>query len=202
MSADELTAAENRLRNATAALAAARAQRGAAEGSRAVNKALISGVSLETNPEVAAARAQLAQARLNLQRTVIRAPIDGVIAKRAVQVGQRVQVGAPLMTVVPVDQAYVNANFKEGQLARVQIGQPVELTSDLYGSSVKYRGRVAGLAGGTGSAFSLIPAQNATGNWIKVVQRLPVRIELDAAELRAHPLRVGLSMKATIDTRG
>jgi membrane fusion protein (multidrug efflux system) len=111
-----------------------------------------------------------------------------------------VQVGGSLMSIVPVDQAYVNANFKEGQLERVRLGQPVELQSDLYGSSVKFHGRVAGLSGGTGSAFSVIPAQNATGNWIKVVQRLPVRIELDPKELSAHPLSVGLSMKAAIDT--
>ena len=200
VSADDLTAAENKLRNAVAALAAAQAQRHAAEGSREVNKALIAGVSVESNPEVVAARTQLDQARLNLERTIIRAPIDGIVAKNSVQVGQRVQVGAALMSIVPVDQAYVDANFKEVQLRSVRVGQPAVLESDLYGSSVKFHGHVAGLAGGTGAAFSLIPAQNATGNWIKVVQRLPVRIELDPAELRQHPLRVGLSMKATIDT--
>jgi membrane fusion protein (multidrug efflux system) len=117
-------------------------------------------------------------------------------------VGQRVQIGSSLMSIVPVEHTFVNANFKEVQLGRVQIGQPVELESDLYGGSVKFHGQVAGLAGGTGSAFSIIPAQNATGNWIKVVQRLPVRIELDPDELRKHPLRVGLSMKATINTAG
>jgi membrane fusion protein (multidrug efflux system) len=161
---------------------------------------LIAGVSVEDNPEVVAARTQLDQANLNLERTIIRAPIDGVVAKRNVQVGQRVQVGASLMSIVPVSQAYVNANFKEGQLERVKLGQPVELKSDLYGNSVKFRGHVAGLSGGTGSAFSVIPAQNATGNWIKVVQRLPVRIELDPKDLGAHPLSVGLSMTATINT--
>jgi membrane fusion protein, multidrug efflux system len=202
VSADDLTAAENRFRTATAAMAVAHAQRNAAEGSRAVNKALIAGLSVDMNPEVAAARAQLAQARLNLERVVIRSPVDGVIAKSTVQLGQRVDVGTVLMSVVPVDQAYVNANFKEVQLQKVRVGQPVKLESDIYGGSVTYHGRVAGLAGGTGSAFSLIPAQNATGNWIKVVQRLPVRIEFDPAELREHPLRVGLSMKATIDTAG
>jgi membrane fusion protein (multidrug efflux system) len=138
---------------------------------------------------------------LNLERTVIRAPIDGIIAQNTVQLGQRVEVGAALMSVVPVDHAYVNANFKEVQLRRVRIGQLVSLESDLYGSGVTYHGRVVGIAGGTGSAFSLIPAQNATGNWIKVIQRLPVRVELEPSELRKHPLRVGLSMKATIDTR-
>jgi membrane fusion protein (multidrug efflux system) len=202
VSAEDLTTAQNRMHEATASLNSALAQRLAAEGSRKVNEALISGVSVEANPEVIAARTQLEQARLNLERTVIRAPIDGVIARNNVQVGQRVQIGAALMSIVPVEQAYVNANFKEVQLARVHIGQPVTLQSDLYGGAVKFHGRVAGLAGGTGSAFAIIPAQNATGNWIKVVQRLPVRIELDPAELRAHPLRVGLSMTASINTAG
>jgi membrane fusion protein (multidrug efflux system) len=181
-------------------MSSAQAQFTAAEGTRRATEVLIAGASVEDNPEVTAARTQLAQATLNLDRTVIRAPIDGVVAKRTVQVGQRVQVGASLMSIVPVDQAYVNANFKEGQLERVRLGQPVELQSDLYGSSVKFHGRVTGLAGGTGSAFSVIPAQNATGNWIKVVQRLPVRVELDPKELSEHPLSVGLSMKAVIDT--
>jgi membrane fusion protein (multidrug efflux system) len=148
---------------------------------------------------VQAARAKLQQAELNLARTRIRAPIDGVIAKNAVQVGQQVQPGQTLMTIVPIESVYVNANYKEAQLRNVRIGEPAELTSDLYGSAVKYRGKVVGIGGGTGAAFALIPAQNATGNWIKVVQRLPVRIALDPAELRAHPLRVGLSMTAVID---
>lgn len=200
VSAEDVTTATNHLHEATAALKVAQAQRRAAEGSREVNLALIHGVPAEANPEVIAARAQLAQASLNLERTVIRASIDGVVAKNTAQLGQRVQIGVSLMSIVPVDHAYVNANFKEGQLAQVRVGQPVELESDLYGGSVKFRGRVVGLAGGTGSAFSIIPAQNATGNWIKVVQRLPVRIALDPAELQKHPLRVGMSMKATIDT--
>jgi membrane fusion protein (multidrug efflux system) len=122
-----------------------------------------------------------------------------VITRRNVQVGQRVAPGTALMLIVPVDALYVDANFKEGQLDRVQIGQPVTLTSDLYGSGVEYHGKVVGLSGGTGGAFALIPAQNATGNWIKVVQRLPVRVALDPRELKAHPLRVGLSMDAEID---
>jgi membrane fusion protein (multidrug efflux system) len=125
--------------------------------------------------------------------------MDGVVAENNVQMGQRVKVGATLMSVVPLDQAYVNANFKESQLDRVHPGQPVTLISDLYGSSVVFHGRVAGIGGGTGSAFAVIPAQNATGNWIKVVQRLPVRIALDPRELAQHPLRVGLSMTAKID---
>ena len=133
---------------------------------------------------------------------LILAPIDGVVTNRQVQVGQRIAAGTPVMTIVPIGSVYVDANFKEGQLTRVRAGQPVELVSDIYGSKVTYHGRVTGFSGGTGSAFSLIPAQNATGNWIKVVQRLPVRIQLDPKDLAAHPLRVGLSMEAKIDVSG
>ncbi|WP_028536923.1 efflux RND transporter periplasmic adaptor subunit [Paludibacterium yongneupense] len=150
---------------------------------------------------VALAQARLDRAKVDLGRTVIRAPVDGVVARRQVQLGQRVQPSIPLLSVVPVQDIYVNANFKEVQLERVRPGQPVELVSDLYGSKVIYHGVVAGFDGGTGAAFSLIPAQNATGNWIKVVQRLPVRVRLDDAELVAHPLRVGLSMDVTVDLR-
>ena len=192
--------AEANYRAAQAAQVAATATRSAAVGSMNANAALASGIPVDANPEVQAARAKVEQARVDLQRTVIRAPIDGVVARRNVQDGQRVAAGAPVMQIVPVGRAYVDANFKEVQLRKVSIGQPVTLESDLYGGGTRYHGRVAGLAGGTGAAFALIPAQNATGNWIKVVQRLPVRIALDPAELRAHPLRVGLSMKATIDT--
>ena len=208
VSGDELTEAENRFATATAALQSAKAARIqaqaqtlAAEGSRSANDALIAGASVDTNPEVAAARARLAQAELDLSRTVIRAPVDGVVARKNVEVGQQVQVGQTLMEVTPIGAAYVDANFKEVQLKRVRVGQPVTLTSDLYGKGVKYHGRVVGLSGGTGAAFSLLPAQNATGNWIKVVQRLPVRVALDPAELRQHPLRVGLSMDASIDVK-
>jgi membrane fusion protein, multidrug efflux system len=138
------------------------------------------------------------QARIDLERTVIRAPIDGVVSKRQVQVGQRVQPGAPLMTVVPIQAAFVDANYKEIQLAKVHPGQEATLHSDLYGSGVPFHGRVVGFSGGTGAAFAVVPAQNATGNWIKVVQRLPVRIALDPKELEQHALRVGLSMTADI----
>ena len=207
VSGDELTTAENRFTTAQAALAAARAarvqalaNRTAALGTRDVNAANIAGVTPDRNPEVAAARARLDAARLALQRTVLRAPIAGVVSKRQVQVGQRIEAGNAIMSIVPVDRAYVDANFKEVQLEKVRPGQPAVLTSDLYGGGVKFHGKVRGLSGGTGAAFSLIPAQNASGNWIKVVQRLPVRIDLDPAELRRHPLRVGLSMKAVIDT--
>jgi len=191
--------AEATLRESQAAITQAQASRGAAQQSYAANQALIAGTSIDTSPDVAAARAALDQARLDLERMVIRAPIDGVVTNRQVQVGQRVAAGNPVMTIVPVGAVYVDANFKEGQLERVRPGQPVELKSDLYGSNVVYHGRVTGFAGGTGSAFALIPAQNATGNWIKVVQRLPVRVALDPKELASHPLRVGLSMEATID---
>ena len=175
---------------------------GAARESWAANEALIAGSTIDTSPEVAAAKAKLQQARLDLERTVIRAPIDGIVTNRQVQVGQRIAAGTPVMTLVPIGKVYVDANFKEGQLSKVKPGQRVELVSDLYGGDVVYHGRVAGFSGGTGSAFALIPAQNATGNWIKVVQRLPVRITLDPAELSKHPLRVGLSMEAKIDVTG
>ena len=191
--------AEATLRESQAAITQAQASRGAAQQSYAANQALIAGTSIDTSPDVAAAKAALDQAKLDLERTVIRAPIGGVVTNRQVQVGQRVAAGNPVMTIVPVGSVYVDANFKEGQLERVRPGQPVELKSDLYGSNVVYHGRVTGFAGGTGSAFALIPAQNATGNWIKVVQRLPVRVALDPKELASHPLRVGLSMEATID---
>lgn len=146
----------------------------------------------------AAADAAKHQAEIDLQRTTISAPIAGTIAQRQVQIGQKVAPGTALMRVVPLGQAYVNANYKEVQLRKVKIGQKAEMTSDLYGSSIVYHGTVTGIAGGTGSAFSIIPAQNATGNWIKVVQRLPVRISLNPDDLAKHPLQVGLSMQATI----
>jgi len=146
------------------------------------------------------AKAAMEQAQVDLGRTVIKAPIDGVVAKREVQLGQKVHAGTLLMSIVPNTDIYVNANFKENQLKKVKQGQKADLFSDRYGSGVVFHGRVEGLAGGTGSVFSLIPAQNATGNWIKVVQRLPVRITLDSAELAKHPLQVGLSMTATINT--
>ncbi|MFT4173056.1 MAG: HlyD family efflux transporter periplasmic adaptor subunit, partial [Rhodocyclaceae bacterium] len=141
------------------------------------------------------------QAAVDLERTVIKAPVDGVVAKRQVQLGQRVQAGMPLLAVVPIDQMHADANFKEVQLQKVRVGQPVTLHADLYGTDIVYRGVVEGFSGGSGAAFAAIPAQNATGNWIKVVQRLPVRIKLEPEQLRAHPLRVGLSMTAEIDTR-
>jgi len=199
ISGEELTTVKTQLQAAQAAVAQAEANLQAARGSHEANDALVAGVTVDENPEVTAARQRVEQARVALERTVVRAPIDGLVARRSVQVGQMVQPGAPLMSVVPVQQAYVDANFKEVQLKKVRVGQPVELESDLYGGNAVYHGRVVGFSGGTGAAFALVPAQNATGNWIKVVQRLPVRIALDPKELAAHPLKVGLSMKADID---
>ncbi|MBI1197856.1 MAG: HlyD family efflux transporter periplasmic adaptor subunit [Phenylobacterium sp.] len=202
VSADELTAAETSLASARSALAQARANATAAGEQQQAASVLIEGADVADNPEVAAARARLRQAELDLARTVIRAPVDGVVTRNGAEIGQRVQPGGRLMTVVPIQSAYVDANFKEVQLRKVRVGQPVTLTSDLYGSKVKYHGRVVGLAGGTGASQAVIPAQNATGNWIKVVQRVPVRISLDPKELAEHPLRVGLSMTADIDVGG
>src|SRR5262245_20317204 len=207
VSGDELTKARNAFHTAVANMTAAQAQvtqaranYNAALGSREANAVLIANATEESNPEVALARAKRDQAKVNLERIVIRAPVDGVVARRSVQVGQQVQAGSALLSVVPISQVHVDANFKEGQLDKVRIGQPVEVHSDLYGKKVKYHGVVSGLSGGTGSTFATIPAQNATGNWIKVVQRVPVRIQLDAEELATRPLQVGLSMTATIDT--
>jgi len=205
ISSEEFTKSLNGLKQAEAAFATAKAaetqalaNRTAAVGALDANQVLTAGAGVGDNPEVVAARARYEKARLQLKRTVIRAPVAGVVTGRQVQVGQRIQPGANLMTVVPVREAFVDANFKEGQLAKVKPGQKVELVSDLYGDKVKFHGTVVGMSGGTGSAFALIPAQNATGNWIKVVQRVPVRIRLDPQELKAHPLRVGLSMEAKI----
>jgi membrane fusion protein (multidrug efflux system) len=206
VSGEELTLARSafatanaNLRAAQAAVALAAANRAAAAGTRDANRVMIENTTTETNPEVLAARAARDQAKVDLERTIIRAPFDGVIARRSAQVGQRAEPGKGLMAVVPVQAAYVDANYKEVQLSKVHAGQKVTLTSDLYGSSVTYHGTVVGFSGGTGAAFAVVPAQNATGNWIKVVQRLPVRVALDPKELAAHPLRVGLSMTADID---
>jgi membrane fusion protein (multidrug efflux system) len=146
------------------------------------------------------AAARVRDAYLTYSRTALPAPVSGFVAKRAVQLGQRVAPGAPLMAIVPLDQVWVDANFKEPQLAGMRVGQPVKLTADLYGGKVVYHGKVAGFGAGTGSAFALLPAQNATGNWIKIVQRVPVRIALDAQELASHPLQIGLSMQVEVDT--
>jgi membrane fusion protein, multidrug efflux system len=208
VSNEEVSAARAALTAATATRDAARTAVTAAQdtarsalGDAAAAAALVKGTTLATAPDIRAAEAALARARLDLERTVIKAPVAGIVTNRNVQVGQRVAGGAALMTLVPTSGLYVDANFKESQLKAIRVGQTVALESDLYGNSVIYHGTVTGMAGGTGAAFALIPAQNATGNWVKVVQRLPVRVALDAAELKAHPLRVGLSMTAVVDTR-
>ncbi|MFW6766818.1 EmrA/EmrK family multidrug efflux transporter periplasmic adaptor subunit [Acinetobacter pittii] len=206
VSKEELTKAQSAVETAKAGLELAKAglaqassSRKAAESTLAANEALIQGVSETSTPDVQVAQAHVEQAQLDLERTVIRAPVDGVVTRRNIQVGQRVAPGTSMMMIVPLNDLYVDANFKESQLKKVRPGQAVTLTSDLYGDDVEYHGKVMGFSGGTGSAFALIPAQNATGNWIKVVQRLPVRIALDPKELAEHPLRVGLSMEAKVD---
>jgi len=187
-----LKSAQSGLAQAKAALAASRAK-------LATNQALTQGTTVANHPDVLQAAAGLRNAWLAQSRTVLPAPVSGVIARRSAQVGQRVAPGNALMTVVPLDQVWVEANFKEGQLRKMRIGQPVTMVADLYGSSVTYHGKISGLDAGTGSAFALLPAQNATGNWIKVVQRVPVRITLDPEDLKSHPLRVGLSMDVEVD---
>jgi membrane fusion protein (multidrug efflux system) len=209
VSGEELTNARSALLTAQANLKVAEAgaiqaksNRSATIGAQQASTVLTANTTVATNPEVELARAKRDQAKLDLERTVLRAPVDGVIARRQVQLGQRVQAGTALLSVVPTQSLHVDANFKEGQLTQVQLGQPVTMSADIYGGSVEYHGTVTGLSGGTGSAFAVIPAQNATGNWIKVVQRLPVRISIDRKELIARPLSVGLSMEVSIDTRG
>ena len=206
ISKEELSTAQSAVNNAQAGfdlakagLAQAQSSQKAAQRTLAANEAMIRGSNGTSTPDVVVALARLKQAILDLERTEIKAPFDGVIARRNIQVGQRVAPGTVLMMLVPISKLYVDANFKESQLAKVKAGQKAVLTSDLYGDEVEFHGTVIGFSGGTGSAFALIPAQNATGNWIKVVQRLPVRIALDPKELAEHPLRVGLSMEAKIN---
>lgn len=193
VSAEALTAAKTTLQAAEAALQKAQAQREGAVGQT-------ENTSIAEHPRVQSAAVQVRQAYLTLERTRILAPVTGDVAQRAVQVGARVVPGTPLMVVIPPEQMWVDANFKETQLDDVRIGQSAKLTADLYGSGVVYHGKIAGFAAGTGSAFALLPAQNASGNWIKIVQRIPVRIELDPAELQQHPLRIGLSVRVEVDT--
>ncbi|MGH8788018.1 MAG: HlyD family efflux transporter periplasmic adaptor subunit [Cupriavidus necator] len=194
VSNEEISHAQSALKGTESALLAAREQ-------LASNKVLTDQTTVEKHPNVQRAAASLRSAYLSFARSSMPAPVTGYVAKRSVQVGQRVAAGAPLMAVVPLDQVWVDANFKEVQITHMRIGQPVTLEADVYGSKVEYQGKVAGFSAGTGSAFSLLPAQNATGNWIKVVQRLPVRIALDPQQLKDHPLRVGLSMTVKVDVR-
>jgi membrane fusion protein (multidrug efflux system) len=188
------------LQHAKQSVAAAQDALNVAEKTLAKTRTSVAGVSLRQNPSVLRARAAYVQASLATQRNDVQAPMDGVVARRSVQVGQHVAPGAALLAVVPLQGAWIDANFKEPQLRHIQVGQPATVSTDLYGGHVEYHGVVASIAAGSGGAFSLLPPQNATGNWIKVVQRVPVRIALDPKELAAHPLRVGLSTDVTIDT--
>ena len=194
VSGEELAHAQDTIAQTRASLQAAQRQLDA-------TLAQIEGTTLEDHPNVLAAAAQLRDASLALRRTTIRSPVSGTIAKRGVQLGQHVNPGAPLLAVVPLDDVWIDANFKESQLKSVRVGQPVTVHADIYGKDVEYKGTVAGLAAGSGSAFALLPAQNASGNWIKIVQRVPVRITLDPEQLKQNPLRVGLSMHAEIEVR-
>jgi membrane fusion protein (multidrug efflux system) len=189
------------LAHARDAVASARAALNTATGGLQQTNATIEGTDIAHNPDVLAAESQLRAAAISYGHMRIVAPLDGVIAQRTVQAGQQVSAGTPLMAVVPLSDVWVDANFKEVQLARMRVGQPVTVRADIYGGSVTYHGRVEGLGAGSGSAFALLPPQNASGNWIKIVQRVPVRIALDQRELAQHPLRVGLSVTAAVDVR-
>jgi len=201
VSGEEILHAQTAVKAAQSGVSQARAALAVSRAQLETNLARTAGTSAEHHPDVEFAADQLREALLASSRTHIRAPVDGMIAERSVQVGQHVVPGAALMTIVPLDQLWVEANFKEVQLRRMKPGQRVTLTADLYGGDVVYHGYVQGLAAGTGAVFSLLPAQNASGNWIKVVQRLPVRIVLDPDEVAQHPLRVGLSMQVEVDLR-
>ena len=187
------------LSHARDAVTTTRANVSAARQQLSQTVAQIDGTTIADHPQVLAAEAAVRNAALALHRTELVSPVTGVIAKRSVQVGERVAAGTPLLAVVPLDDVWVDANFKEGQLERMRAGQPVIVRTDLYGHQVTYHGHLVGIAAGSGSAFALLPAQNASGNWIKIVQRVPVRILLDPNELRAHPLRVGLSTTVRVD---
>ncbi|MEO8542843.1 MAG: HlyD family efflux transporter periplasmic adaptor subunit [Betaproteobacteria bacterium] len=196
---EEFNHANAQLASARSALAAAQSAVTAAREQLASNQTQTGGVTIDQHPNVVRAASRVREAFLALHRTELVAPIDGYVAKRSVQLGQRVAAGTPLMSLIALDRVWIEANFKESQLQRLRIGQPVTLQADVYGKKVEYHGSIDGLGAGTGAAFALLPAQNATGNWIKVVQRVPVRISLDPKELVDHPLRVGLSMEAQVD---
>jgi membrane fusion protein, multidrug efflux system len=194
ISTEEVQHARDAFNNAQAALVAARQ-------ALAANRALIDGTTVKDHPDVREAAARVHAAYLTYARTVLPSPVAGFVAKRTVQLGQRVNPSMPLMAVVPLDEVWVDANFKESQLAGMRVGQPVTMTADVYGDGIVFHGQIEGFGAGTGAAFALLPAQNATGNWIKVVQRLPVRIALNPKELAAHPLQIGLSMRVDVNTR-
>jgi membrane fusion protein (multidrug efflux system) len=196
--ADGAISAEE-LSHARDAVTTTRANVAAAQQQLSQTIAQIDGTTIADHPQVLAAAAAVRNAALALHRTLLTSPVSGMIAKRSVQVGQRVAAGTPLLAVVPLDDVWIDANFKEVQLERMRTGQPVTVHTDVYGRHVSYHGHVVGIAAGSGNAFALLPAQNASGNWIKIVQRLPVRILLDPAELKAHPLRVGLSAAVSVD---
>ncbi len=196
---EEYNHATSQLASARSALAATESALSAAREQLSSNQSLTEGTSVEQHPNVARAAGRVREAYLALKRVALVAPVDGYVAKRSVQLGQRVQAGTPMMALVTLDQPWVDANFKESQLQRVRIGQSATLTADVYGKKVVYHGKVLGLGAGTGAAFSLLPAQNATGNWIKIVQRVPVRLSLQPDEVKANPLRVGLSMEVEVD---
>jgi membrane fusion protein (multidrug efflux system) len=189
------------LAHARDAVAAARAAVSSAQGGLQQTNASIEGTDIAHNPDVLAAEAQLRSAAIVFGHMRIIAPLDGVIAQRTVQAGQQVAAGTPLMAVVPLSNVWIDANFKEVQLARMRVGQPVTVKADIYGGGVTYHGHIEGLGAGSGSAFALLPPQNASGNWIKIVQRVPVRIALDPKQLADHPLRVGLSVTVDADVR-
>jgi membrane fusion protein (multidrug efflux system) len=194
VSAEEVSHARDAVTAAQAALAAA-------QGGLSQGLAVVQGANIANNPDVLASMARLRAAAIVYGHMKLVAPVDGVVAQRSVQLGQQIAAGTPLMAVVPLDDVWVDANFKEGQLADMRVGQPVSVTADMYGGGVTYHGKIEGLGAGSGSAFALLPPQNASGNWIKIVQRVPVRISLDPAELRDHPLRVGLSVTVSVDIR-
>lgn len=195
----EKAVAPEEVQHARDAVDTARSALESAQRQADASRALVDGSDVQDNPAVQQARANYRQAWVAAQRNAIVAPVDGYVAQRSVQVGNSVQPGQPLMTVLPLHDLWVDANFKESQLRHVRIGQPAKIEADIYGGGVEYHGKVVGLGAGTGSVFSLLPAQNATGNWIKVVQRVPVRIALDPKDLQSHPLRVGLSTTVTVD---
>ena len=196
---EEFDHSTQQLASAKSAYTAAKSALDAAREQLSSNQSQTEGTSVADHPNVQRAAAKVREAWLAVQRADVPAPVTGTVARRSVQVGQRVSAGVPLMSVVTLDNAWVDANFKEGQLERLRIGQPATLEADVYGKHVVFHGKVEGLGAGTGAAFSLLPAQNATGNWIKVVQRVPVRISLDPKEIAKNPLRVGLSMNVTVN---
>jgi membrane fusion protein, multidrug efflux system len=193
ISGEELNHAQDAVSSARAALELASARRGQAAST-------VAGTDVANNPQVLAAIAEVRKAAIDRAYMTLKAPVAGIVAQRNVQLGQQVAAGAPLMAVVPLDSVWIDANFRETQLADLRVGQPVTIKADVYGSKVAFHGKVIGMGAGSGNAFSLLPPQNASGNWIKIVQRVPVRIALDPRELQAHPLRIGLSAKVTVDT--